>query len=418
MVTGIALLAACEPASTCTGTVTRLPIATAASGVTAVAEPARTETVVDPLHDSCITRLTDHDAAGIDNFIRNDYSRRQAFNANDTRLVAYVSGGTWRQLDAATGRDLGRLPGLVGDAEPQWHPTKPDLLFYIPDFGGLTVHQLNVRTGVTTTIGDFTGRLPWPNAARVHTGSEGSPSANSRWWGFMVETQNGSPLGLMVWDRYTDTIRSTLSLEAQGLDGPNYVTMSPTGDFLIGGWDDATGVRAYKRSLNRNQWVQLAAQGEHSDIALLPNGNDAYVALDFEAAGGPVQYTDIREAINTGTAAPVTLFDTYLGSGSYTSIHFSGKAFDRPGWVLASTYGGGGPHRWYKHRLLAIELTPGGRVLGLAHHHGEVDTYFEEIHASVNRDFSQLVFNSNWGTNDGVDIYLLDDLAWIPDAGS
>ncbi len=408
------LLTSCEVGTSCTTPNSPLPIADQTPNTPTQAEPALGQTYVDQLHDTCVTRMTDHDAAGIPNFIRNDYSRRQAFNADDTRLVAYVSGGSWRQIDVATGADLGRLPGLVGDAEPQWHPTDPDLLYYIPNFGGLTVHQLNVVTGQSITVGDFTGRLPWPSAARLWSGSEGSPSADGRWWGFMAQTSGGSPLGLVVWDRATDTL-TTFDGDNASLGEANYTSMSPTGDYIVAGYNGGGGVWAYTRDFSDS--VQIAAQGEHSDLALLENGNDAYVALDFEVTGGPVQYTDIAEAMAAGAASPVTLFDTYLGNGTFTSIHFSGKAFGHTGWVLASTYnhGSNNTQEWYTRRLLAIELKPGGRVLGMAHTHGDVNQYFDETHASVNRDFTKVVFNSDWGTGDGVDIYLIDDLNWIVD---
>ena len=74
-----------------------------------------------------------------------------------------------------------------------------------------------------------------------------------------------------------------------------------------------------------------------------------------------------------------------------------------------------GTDEWYTRRVLAIELEPGGRVLGLAHHQGDVAQYFDEPHASVNRDFTKVVFNSDWGTGGGVDTYLIDKIDWIGD---
>jgi hypothetical protein len=72
-----------------------------------------------------------------------------------------------------------------------------------------------------TIVGDF-GRddraapLPWSTAARVWTKSEGSPSADGRYWGFQVETSNFEPLGLMVWDRHTDAILGTWDFAEHG----------------------------------------------------------------------------------------------------------------------------------------------------------------------------------------------------------
>ena len=60
------------------------------------------------------------------------------------------------------------------------------------------------------------------------------------------------------------------------------------------------------------------------------------------------------------------------------------------------------------------ELVKGGRVARLAHTHSVYDEniehdYWAEPHASVNRDFTQIVFSSNWGRagSDAVDMYML-----------
>jgi hypothetical protein len=49
-----------------------------------------------------------------------------------------------------------------------------------------------------------------------------------------------------------------------------------------------------------------------------------------------------------------------------------------------------------------MELKPNGRVVRLAHTHSLVDEsqehdYWAEPHGSVNRDFTRVLFTSNWG---------------------
>jgi hypothetical protein len=103
---------------------------------------------------------------------------------------------------------------------------------------------------------------------------------------------------------------------------------------------------------------------------------------------------------------------------SYTPIglHFSGQSFDRLGWVLVSTYDGDPvSYTWMDDQVFAIELAANGRVVRLAQTHSLVDEeqehdYWAEPHASVNRDFTRVVFTSNWGRSgpEEVEMYLID----------
>ena len=58
-------------------------------------------------------------------------------------------------------------------------------------------------------------------------------------------------------------------------------------------------------------------------------------------------------------------------------LHFSGRAFRRPGWAVVSTYSGAQPAApWMDDQVFLIELTSGGRVVRLAHTHS---IFAEEI---------------------------------------
>jgi hypothetical protein len=76
-------------------------------------------------------------------------------------------------------------------------------------------------------------------------------------------------------------------------------------------------------------------------------------------------------------------------------VHISGRAFNRPDWVLVSTTDSyTQSYTWMDKQVLAVELTTNGRVVP-AHDHSlrcltsENDVcYFGEAHGSVNRDFT------------------------------
>ncbi|MFM1886674.1 MAG: hypothetical protein RL026_1831, partial [Pseudomonadota bacterium] len=172
-----------------------------------LAFPAKGKPLLDPVHGTCLVRVTDSATeAGGHDFIRSDYSRRQAFNADSSLILVYSYGGDWHVYGSGPEAPFIRtLKGVRGDAEPQWHATDPDLLYHVPNNGGLELRELNVRTGAARKVGDFGGRLPWKQTARVWTKSEGSPSADGRYWCFMAETRDFDNLGIFTWDLQTDT---------------------------------------------------------------------------------------------------------------------------------------------------------------------------------------------------------------------
>src|SRR5690606_30220779 len=90
-----------------------------------LAKPAKGDAYADPAYDSCVIRATDHEAEGLAGFARNDYSRRQPFNADDSKFLIYTQGGAWQLYDTET-MDLVRELELKGARiELQWHPTNP-----------------------------------------------------------------------------------------------------------------------------------------------------------------------------------------------------------------------------------------------------------------------------------------------------
>jgi hypothetical protein len=118
--------------------------------------------------------------------------------------------------------------------------------------------------------------------------------------------------------------------------------------------------------------------------------------------------------LESGAVTPLYAIDY-----SHTPIgfHFSGLAYDRPGWALVSTYSGGHPtaFTWMDDQVFAVELKAGGRVVRLAHTHSVVDEnqdhdYWAEPQATVNRDFTRILFTSNWsrsGTAE-VEMYVIE----------
>jgi hypothetical protein len=355
-----------------------------------LAKPPKGILVDEPTFHTCMRRMTDHDKEGIPGFSRSDYSRRQSFNVDSSLFFTNSRDGGWFLYDTKSFKLLGSLKGLQGDAEPQWHASEPHTLYYGYRNGGMQIMALDVRTMKSRVVIDLHGKLPWPKAARAWTKSEGSPSADGRYWGFQVETEKFDILGFAIWDLQKDQLVSTLSTGSR----PDHVSMSPSGRWFVASGDDA--VDAYSLDFKTKQ--RLAKNSEHSDIAIGANGHDHYVSIDYGSNEGWVYMTDLE----TGTRT--NLYPTYI-NGAASAMHFSGKAYAKPGWVLLSTYASGGPKQWYFDKVFAMELKPKPRIIQLAAHRSLVkDAYFAEPQATVNRDFTRVMFNTNWGVAKSTDI--------------
>jgi hypothetical protein len=364
-------------------------------------KPVKGVPFADEWYDTCVVRATDHANEPPVDFARNDYSRRQPFNADSSKFLAYSNNGYWHLYDARTLAYIKQLSGPGGDAEPQWHPTNPDLLYYLPTNGGMHVYELNVVTDQHRVVGDFTSGLPWAGAIHVWTKSEGSPSADARYWCFMVDDANWRSLGVFTWDRQTNAILGTLSTNG---DRPDHVSMSLGGNYCVVSWLAPRGTVAFSRDFSTSR--QLQGRTEHSDLALDANGDDVYVSVDFGGLtdSGDVFMTNLRTGVRT------SLFTTYT-AGTATAVHISGKAFNRPGWVLISTYGAylpsGGTKQWLHDKVFAVELKANPKILNIAHHHGADiadKAYWAEPQAAVNRNFTKILFNSNWETSSPIDV--------------
>ncbi|MGV8943534.1 NEW3 domain-containing protein [Thermomonas sp.] len=355
--------------------------------------PAKGAAFRDPAFKSCVIRATDHVADGIGStFVRNDYSRRQAFNADSSLFIAYAYNGSWLLYDANTLARIKTLSGPGGDAEPQWDPLDPKSLYYVPTNGGTTLQKLNVDTNTSSIAANFAGKLPWTDATRVWTKSEGSPSADGRYWCFMAETDAFNIRGVFTYDLKTQTVVGTRAMSNR----PDHVSMSASGrSCVVSDGDVSGGIVAWDRTFSTSR--KLHTIGEHSDLAIGANGDDYFVFADYAGSGDLVM-------VDVDTGVRTSLLPTYI-DGTATAYHVSGKAFNKPGWILLSTYANyGGPEKWLHQRVMAVELKANPTIINLAHHHGQYNAYWTEPHATVNRDFTKVLFNSNWGTTSDLDV--------------
>lgn len=382
-------------------------------------EPTKGVIFAEPSFGTCVVRTTDHAVEYPPaQFLREDYSRRQSFNADDGRFFVFGSNGFWHMYDSNSLSYLTILLGPAGDnAEPQWDPVDTSKIYYLPLNGGTKMYSMDVVAQVPQMVADFMPQLPsWASSAQhISTKAEGSPSLDARYWGFVIQDGSFTTIGYMVWDLVQNQLVGAMPTTNQ----PDHASMSPSGRWFT--QSGFAGTYAYSPDFTLKK--KLHHTTEHSDIAIGANGHDTYVSLDYQSNGGDVFYIDIDDCPAVAMDAPdppecprTVLFHTYV-NGSTTALHISGKAYHKPGWVVITPYGTAlsrdGTMPWYGNKVFAMQLDPNPRVYELARHHsvGVTPTaYWSEPQSTTNRDMTRILFNSSWyGTDQtNVEAYLIE----------
>jgi len=373
-----------------------------------LSEPTPRQWFADPTFGTCLVRVTDqaNDLSPDDTSagLVNEYSRVQSFNADGSRLLAHGTEGTWYLYDAQTLLPLGELPLGV---EPRWDADDPGVLYYSDE---TRLMSYDVRTGEQTEVHDFAADFPGQNLVTVWTRYEGSPSRDRRCWGLMAEDEEWNTVAFVVYDRQTDQVTIRDMRGVPGIEEDvDHVTMSPLGTYFLASFDHycehghlgdgahPCGLMVYDRDLTNGRSL-LRIIG-HYDPALDVQGNEVVIYQDID--------TDYISMLDLATGAVIPLWEIDFGHTAI-GLHFSGLAFDRPGWAVVSTHDDdAATHTWMDDQVFAVELKPDGRVVRLAHTHSLVDEsqpseyyYWAEPHASVNHDFTRILFSTNWGRFD------------------
>jgi hypothetical protein len=366
-------------------------------------EPKARMSFVDPVFGTTLIRVTDRksDISRDDSSkgLKNEYSRVQAFNADETRLIIRGISASWYLYDAKTLKLLKRLP-IEGSVDPRWDAVDPHTLYYV-DEGRLTM--LDVATGKKEVRHHFRSDFPGQPLAAVWTRYEGSPSSDGRYWGLMAEDDDWKTVALLIYDASSDKIIARRKVPEATSD-IDWVSISPLGTYFLAAYNNQCregekcdennpgGLMVYDRSLSKAWGINDVG---HCDVALDGGGREVLVFQDN--ARDWISMADL----STGKMTPLLEIDF---SKSALGFHFSGRSLKAPGWVIVSTYNGGSraEFTWMDNQIFALELKSGGRIARLAHHHSWYDEkmdqdYWAEPHATVNRDFTRILFTSNWG---------------------
>lgn len=333
---------------------------------------------------------------------RNYYSRRMPTNVNESKLMIYSAcGGTYELYNIPANTFYKKLNGPGGDAEPQWDSTDPNKFTYFDSNGGTVLRNYNITTDVRGIEYDFkndvAAALGTTDFDHCWTKDEGSPSADGRFVFYKCDKYNPStgnfePRGYVVLDLVNKRVVWKQTQIVSGLDS---VSMSPSGRFVQFNANPVTTI-----NINTGASCTLNPLSEHSDMFIMANGHDGYVSIDFQR--GKVFYMDID------TCTKTDMWDIYnnplFGNNHYT-WHFSGKAYGRPGFIVAQNEG-------YDTALGPLSTvgfdtvtnTAYGIGVSMANHNG----YYNEVHTAVSRSGHSLYMPQNFMIVDDIDVYRIN----------
>lgn len=409
----------------------------------------------DPTYHSCVTRLTDNaEKHPVQPLRAGDGTRlapnaQQAFNANDSAFLLRTQNGEWHIYSPQTGKAIRRLTRIAGDAEPQWDPKDPNVLYYMNGDGeGMKLFKLTIGlspagTDTVEVAADFGAEISkiWPTATHARMRG-GAPSFDGNTWCLMADHKDGNnwrTLGLFTWNLKEGKLLGKLE---NAPASPEYVTTSPSGSHCVVQYPYPNGITAYRSNFATpysdsvaSQELQIARNVymKYPDVARNSQGEDVYVGFDVFSTSHVVYTINLT----SGKADRTTLLETGFGGNTDVGVQISGRASNKPGWILLTTFGeqDQGVHnlkgddakrRWFHRKLFAMNIDT-KEVLSIANDHHDwtedssQNTTWPRPNGTVNRDFTRMLFDSNWNSmnaND-VDAYLVEiPSGAVPAAGA
>lgn len=392
---------------------------------------------VDPTFGTTLVRITTPPAAGeTGSCLTQMYPKQQAWNADNSKLLLISCDSYWHLLDGNTYHYLEKLTdsSLAPPTDPnlnhdvRWHTSDSDIFYYF-SANKLMKYSVSAKTG--TLLKAFEEKEGVPYVA-ITMGEEGNYSDDMRYVAFVGCNgtkpatdlgcgANQTPADLVVYDIQTGEILAKqpvdLLSETHNLD---WVGMSPSGNYVLVSWvGGATdgkanrgkrgyGTEAYDRQLHFVR--QVFDISVHGDVGYDVNGDDIYVSQGWfnPEEQTPLLSVRLRDGGMVETDIPL--------SGRASGFHVSMRGLALPGWAEVSTHDEEDDINKSRgvlvNEVFAVKLDGSNEVRRIAHTQsiiGKDNNYTAQPRASVNRNFTKVVFASNWRELTGrVDSYVID----------
>jgi len=310
-----------------------------------------------------------------------EYSKVQAFNADDSRFIVRGTDASTVLFDGRTLKRIGVLPIPVGDVEPRWSPTDPETFTYLD---GDAVREWSLRARRARTLVRFRGLGPLSSGAEQDRDRAGRfyalKSPDNRAW--VADLKKGTRGPVTRLRRAGDTL--------------DYVAITPDGRYVMVMW------ARYGAVLYTHMWKRvrrLTTWDEHADFCRTTAGDDALVIAHYRA--GPND-----EVVELAPLAGGPRRVLWRAPRFNMALHISCRNTRRPGYAYLSSYWDGLGQRppggtAYENEVftLGLDSTPGAPdIEELARTRmTERADYFDEPHATARQDGRLVLFASNQG---------------------
>ena len=357
-----------------------------------LAKPEYLQAATDPSFPGTAIRRISEATPG--SFVAPMYSTIQAWNADESLMIVYPSGGPHRLLNGTDYTFIRELSDIRPDDLEAvfWHFMDPDILFYM-DNSTNDLIRYNARTQAKTVL-DNMGELS----------------------GCTSGVSSGNDVQMMSWDSDVFAFRcgnssayyyriSTGTLTEFNISDINFTAPMPfpSGNLFYHSQSVYDSNGDFVRALN-------VASVEHSCLGRLSNGDDAYFAVAFaEGPDGGCIGTLVAHNANTGNCFAVTPIEDYDFSKSGTHISALAHKNTEGGWVAVSSLGfqRDGVNILDQELFIAKVDEFEGTVYRVTHHRSDEDDidYWGEPHVTISPTGTRLLFGSDWsGEDDGISV--------------
>ena len=368
--------------------------------MTALAKPARGQSVTDPQFGTKIVRITDAAAQFSASVAKPAYSTVPAWNADESYLILYVTQGGSAGHYLFNGKTYALIRKL--DIDPTdiehfyWSSSDPDVLFYAfsHENSGVSQRQL-IRYHVGTDTKDVVYNIPnaaLPGASDVDFGSDP-----------MYSSWDNDLFGLRRDASSSTAFTYRLS---NGVESPR-VASGDAPQVCSSGRCYVLNSKLYDSSTNALIRSVKGDTSEHGDMLMLANGQDVRATNQFDVNPNG---TLIAENLTTGVVTEVIGVNTgYPYPPTHT--HISGHATKAPGWVAVSITGDPDGQGVLDSELVLANLN-NNKVCRVGHHRSAGDDgpngYWAEPHVNISPSGTRLLFGSDWSGGSTVDTYVVE----------
>ncbi|MDY0331279.1 MAG: hypothetical protein RBR52_12415 [Thiomonas sp.] len=414
----------------------------------ALAKPAKGQTVTDPDFGLKITRITDCVSDFNNLCVAPAYPTAMAWNCDETRFILYAPGSTrqangqmgWALYDGTTYKFLRFLDINPADVEQfYWDHQDPAVLRYIDNhsMGSQNLADLtaiNVETGVKTLVHSFLPNGLPPGCPTDTQGVRcGYPFAlgvnaqGQRIWGlgaFGPSVPNVSgELGVWVFG-FNEATQQFILYDPSVVPQPQARGSTPfpsvSGRFFI--WNAAAGLGSQPTTQSAVidaatgklvRWVNFDTN-EHCDTAMDANGNDLLVGSQFSRSTGGNGNVIVCN-LNTGVVSNFVGESSGWGYPATGSLSGS-TAWKNPSWVVTGMTGDiygtnnsgptANPTTVLDQEIMITNLTT-GTTWRIAHHrstgnysNAKQSNYWAQPNVTFSTSGTRILFQSDWGDGD------------------